>query len=162
MALETKPLERKFRYNSVDLPDPGAQYMPDEVRGLYAATYPEIVNAAIEGPEEKDGALVYTFRRAVGTKGCGGVMNYLSTRGGRVVALCEFCGRRSRSSKPDADGEPELWEIGRGWSEAPYPHNFVHGDGSVGSRWSCPACNRRLNSGETLTQRDGLHKAALV
>lgn len=69
MALETTPLARKFRYNSVDLPDPGAQYSPDEVRGFYAATFPEIVNATVEGPEKQDDALVYTFRRAVGTKG---------------------------------------------------------------------------------------------
>jgi PRTRC genetic system protein C len=41
----------------------------DQVRDFYAPTYPEILNAAIEGPEEKDGKLVYTFRRAVGTKG---------------------------------------------------------------------------------------------
>jgi len=69
MALETTQLGRKFRYNSVDLPDPGAQYTPDEVRGFYAATFPEIVNATVEGPEKQGDALVYTFRRAVGTKG---------------------------------------------------------------------------------------------
>lgn len=67
--MEITQLARAFRYNSVDLPDPGAQYKPEAVRELYSATYPEIVNAAIEGPEEKDGKLVYTFRRAVGTKG---------------------------------------------------------------------------------------------
>jgi PRTRC genetic system protein C len=67
MAIETTELQRVFRYNSVELPDPGGT--ADEVRELYSATYPEIVNAAIEGPEEKDGKLVYTFRRAVGTKG---------------------------------------------------------------------------------------------
>lgn len=69
MALETQQLSRAFRYNSVDLIDPGAQYTPEQVRDFYAPTYPEILNAAIEGPEEKDGKLVYTFRRAVGTKG---------------------------------------------------------------------------------------------
>lgn len=69
MALLTTELTRLFRYNSVELPDPGPQYSADEVRELYSATYPEIVNAAIEGPDEKEGKLVYTFRRAVGTKG---------------------------------------------------------------------------------------------
>jgi PRTRC genetic system protein C len=69
MALQTQQLERTFRYNSVDLIDPGAQYTPEQVRDFYAPTYPEILNAAIEGPEEKDGKLRYTFRRAVGTKG---------------------------------------------------------------------------------------------
>lgn len=69
MAIQTQQLERAFRYNSVDLPDPGSQFSVDQVRDLYSATYPEIVSAAIEGPEEKSGKLVYTFRRAVGTKG---------------------------------------------------------------------------------------------
>lgn len=69
MALQTQQLERTFRYNSVDLIDPGAQYTPEQVRDFYAPTYPEILNAAIEGPDEKDGKLQYTFRRAVGTKG---------------------------------------------------------------------------------------------
>lgn len=69
MALQTNTLARAFRYNSVSLPDPGPQYTLEQVRELFSATYPEIVNAAIEGPEEKNGELVYTFRRAVGTKG---------------------------------------------------------------------------------------------
>lgn len=69
MAITTQQLDRSFRYNSVDLIDPGPQYTADQVRDFYAPTYPEILNAAIEGPEEKDGKLVYTFRRAVGTKG---------------------------------------------------------------------------------------------
>ncbi len=67
--MEIQQLERAFRYNSVDLIDPGAQYTPEQVRDFYSPTYPEILNAAIEGPEEKDNKLVYTFRRAVGTKG---------------------------------------------------------------------------------------------
>ena len=69
MTLETRPLERSFRYTSIDLADPGAQYSAEEVRDLYTATYPELANAAIEGPEQKEGKLVYTFRRPVGTKG---------------------------------------------------------------------------------------------
>lgn len=62
-------LPRVFRYNSVELEDPGPEHDPVDVRNLYAATYPEILNAAIEGPEAKDGKHVYTFRKAVGTKG---------------------------------------------------------------------------------------------
>lgn len=69
MTIVTQELDRIFRYNSVDLLDPGIQYTAEQVRDFYAPTYPEILNAAIEGPEEKDGKLVYTFRRAVGTKG---------------------------------------------------------------------------------------------
>ncbi len=69
MALQTQTLERSFRYNSIDLPDPGPQYTIEQVRDLYSATYPEIVSAGVDGPEEREGKLVYTFRRAVGTKG---------------------------------------------------------------------------------------------
>lgn len=69
MAIETAELKRVFRYNSLTLPDPGPQFSAEKVREMYSATYAEIVNAAIEGPEQKDGTLVYTFRRAVGTKG---------------------------------------------------------------------------------------------
>ena len=62
-------LPRVFRYNSVELEDPGPEHDPVDVRNLYSATYPEITSAAIEGPEVKDGKRVYTFRKAVGTKG---------------------------------------------------------------------------------------------
>lgn len=63
--------QRIFRYNSIELEDPGPQYDSAEVRNLYSATYPEIVNAAIEGPTKEGDKVVYTFRRAVGTKGAG-------------------------------------------------------------------------------------------
>jgi len=72
MALQATALERAFRYNSVDLVDPGAQYSPDQVRDFYSTAYPEIVSAGIDGPEQQEGRLVYTFRRAVGTKGAEG------------------------------------------------------------------------------------------
>lgn len=60
---------RKFKYNGITLPDPGSTFSPTEVRDLYSATYPEILSAAIEGPVIKGAEMVYTFRRAVGTKG---------------------------------------------------------------------------------------------
>jgi PRTRC genetic system protein C len=69
MAIETQELTRAFKYNSVDLADPGAAYTPGQVRDFYQNIYPEITTAAIEGPEVADGRMVYTFRRAVGTKG---------------------------------------------------------------------------------------------
>jgi len=67
--MTTAQLPRVFRYNSVELEDPGLEHDPVDVRNLYSATYPEITSAAIEGPEVKDGKRVYTFRKAVGTKG---------------------------------------------------------------------------------------------
>lgn len=69
MTLTATALKRVFRYNSVVLPDPGAQFSVEQVRDLYADTYPEITSAAVEGPEEDGDTVTYTFRRAVGTKG---------------------------------------------------------------------------------------------
>jgi PRTRC genetic system protein C len=60
---------REFKYNGVALADPGPQYSLEQVREVYAAIYPEIVNADIEGPTVVGSKTVYEFRRAVGTKG---------------------------------------------------------------------------------------------
>jgi PRTRC genetic system protein C len=89
MALQTAELKRVFKYNSLSLQDPGPQYTPIQVRDLYSATYPEINTAAIEGPEEKSGELVYTFRRAVGTKGSKALIRTLA--GGKKVKRCAGC-----------------------------------------------------------------------
>lgn len=69
MSLKVEALTREFNYNGVALIDPGPQHTPEQVRDLYAAAYPEITTAVIEGPEAKAGKLIYTFRRAAGTKG---------------------------------------------------------------------------------------------
>lgn len=55
-----------FRFT---LPDPDDRLDVESVRSLYAATYPEITTAALTGPEAVDGKLVYTFTKAIGTKG---------------------------------------------------------------------------------------------
>ena len=60
---------RLFRYAGLNLPDPDERLDVESVRILYAATYPEITTAALAGPETVDGKLVYTFTKAVGTKG---------------------------------------------------------------------------------------------
>ena len=67
--MEVQNLIREFRYNGVALPDPGPQHTLEQVREFYAAMYPEITSAAIEGPENIGSKTIYTFRRAVGTKG---------------------------------------------------------------------------------------------
>ena len=67
--IETAQLKRVFKYAAMTLPDPGPQFSAEEVRNLYTNTYPELASAAIDGPEAQDDALVYTFRKAVGTKG---------------------------------------------------------------------------------------------
>ena len=60
---------RLFRYAGLNLPDPDERLDIESVRTLYAAMYPEITTAALTGPETVDGKLVYTFTKAIGTKG---------------------------------------------------------------------------------------------
>ena len=50
------------------LPDPDASLGIETVRQLYASSYPEIITAAVSGPELVDGREVFTFKTAVGTK----------------------------------------------------------------------------------------------
>lgn len=69
MALTITKATRCFTFNGVDLPDPAPNMSPEDVRDLYSATYPELTTATIEGPETRGTRLVYTFRRAAGTKG---------------------------------------------------------------------------------------------
>jgi len=61
--------QRVFRYSGLILPDPDPRLDLESVRSMYAATYPEITTAALTGPEAVDGKLVYTFTKAIGTKG---------------------------------------------------------------------------------------------
>jgi hypothetical protein len=79
-------------------------------------------------------------------------VNTVTTASGRVLAVCEFCGRMSRPAAP-VDGRVSLFDLPRGWSEAPYSPTVTHRDGSTGSLWQCPACRRRLERGEGLPSR---------
>jgi PRTRC genetic system protein C len=67
--MQVEPMEREFTYNSVRLPDPGSGLSVDQVRDTYAAAYPEIATASLEGPEAVGNKLVYRFSRAIGSKG---------------------------------------------------------------------------------------------
>ncbi len=67
--MKTETLAREFRYNGASLTDPSPGFSLQQVRDFYGNTYPEIVNAEIEGPDVVGNKNVYTFRRAVGTKG---------------------------------------------------------------------------------------------
>ena len=69
MALTATAATRCFNFNGVDLPDPAPTMTTEEVRDLYSATYPELTTATIEGPEVRGNRMVYSFRRAAGTKG---------------------------------------------------------------------------------------------
>lgn len=89
--------------------------------------------------------------------------NFVTLRNGRVAAICEHCGKRSKSTEPDTDrgGEPIQWKI-PGWASAPYPHDCKHENGSMGSTWCCPACNKRLKAGEALPILGGGGMARMV
>jgi PRTRC genetic system protein C len=67
--MKAKVLQREFIYNGIKLPDPNPQMSVEEVRDTYAAAYPEVNTAAIEGPETVGDKIVYRLVRAIGTKG---------------------------------------------------------------------------------------------
>ena len=55
---------RVFRMNSLELPDPDPSLPPDDVRMLYANSYPFLATASVsEGRLERD-QLVYEFEKA--------------------------------------------------------------------------------------------------
>lgn len=67
--MEIVKITRVFNYNGIGLADPNPKLSSDEVRAFYAAQYPELNNAVIEGPTTKDNQAKYQFLRAVGDKG---------------------------------------------------------------------------------------------
>ena len=67
--MKIEVLERVFVFNGMRLPDPGPNLTVEQVRDMYVATYPDLATAALEGPSPVNGAMQYTFTRAVGTKG---------------------------------------------------------------------------------------------
>lgn len=61
---------RKFIFNGMNLPDLDATMTADQVRDVWAGTYPELANAKVKGPEkDKEGAEVFTFVHNVGKLG---------------------------------------------------------------------------------------------
>ena len=67
--MKIEKLEREFSYNGLRLADPNPNLTVEEVRNLYAISYPEIATAAIEGPEAVGNKLIYRLTRAIGSKG---------------------------------------------------------------------------------------------
>lgn len=68
-TLHVQPIERRFTYNGVTLPDPSPGMSVEQVRDFYAHTYPDLATATVSGPTETDGRFDYAFTRAIGTKG---------------------------------------------------------------------------------------------
>ena len=61
--------KRVFMSNGSPLTDPDPALSPAAIKDFYSAMYPDLLNAEIQGPEVKDGELVFTFHRTTGTKG---------------------------------------------------------------------------------------------
>jgi PRTRC genetic system protein C len=67
--IDAKVLSRSFTYNGVKLPDPDPRMTPEDVKAAYSHQYPELATAALTGPEASGEQLIYSFVRAIGTKG---------------------------------------------------------------------------------------------
>lgn len=68
-------------------------------------------------------------------------VNWEPNAGGKVRAVCQWYDKRSRPVTPSDDGRPGFWDL-HGWTESPYPLTHRHRDGSHGSLFTCPACQR--------------------
>lgn len=90
-------------------------------------------------------------------------INYTPAHNGKSSAVCCCCGGKSRQVNVNTDGRgPSLWNLTRGWSEAPFPSDYVHADGSIGSMYTCPACNKQLRNGVALMMRGGFKQRGVV
>lgn len=87
--MDIQNLTREFRYNGVTLADPSPAMSLPQVRDFYANVYPEITSADIEGPEQIGAKVIYSFRRAVGTKGCDEVRLRPELRAGGAFSLAD-------------------------------------------------------------------------
>jgi len=68
------------------------------------------------------------------------LVNFRRIAGGKVVAVCEFCGIAAPPTKPGPDGEPDLWQLPQGWQLCAWPADERNPRGGWGSTWRCPAC----------------------
>jgi PRTRC genetic system protein C len=69
MPLTITKMTRLFQFNGIRLPDPNPNMPVDDVKALYAAQYPELATAVVNGPEAVGDKMRYTFERAIGSKG---------------------------------------------------------------------------------------------
>lgn len=83
--MQMTKVTRVFLYNGVALPDPGPSLSAEAVKDLFTTSYPELVSAAIDGPEMKGGKQTYTFIKAVRDKGARGGGAWIE----RLVAIYE-------------------------------------------------------------------------
>ena len=69
MAVTVIKMVRVFEFCGIRLPDPNEAMSVDDVKAFYAAQYPELATAVVNGPEAAGDKMRYTFERAIGSKG---------------------------------------------------------------------------------------------
>jgi PRTRC genetic system protein C len=69
MSLTAIKVTRVFRTGSTNLPDPGPNYTPNQVKDFYSNMYGFLTNFEVEGPTLANGTETYEFVKSVGTKG---------------------------------------------------------------------------------------------
>ena len=67
--MEAQAIVRTFTWKGTEIPDPNPNASPSEVQAILSHQYPEIANAAIDGPTMSGASEKYTFVASVGTKG---------------------------------------------------------------------------------------------
>lgn len=69
MAIEATILKRKFRFQGIELDDPGPHMTPDDVRDMYAAAYAELTTAEVTCLGIENDHQIFEFKKKVGDKG---------------------------------------------------------------------------------------------
>lgn len=69
MTIQIQTLIRTFSFNGVNLPDPGPDFTPEEVKDVYVNMYPDLSTAVLSEPEISGDKVSYKYVRNVGTKG---------------------------------------------------------------------------------------------
>ena len=69
MAIRVTRMLRTFSFLGARLPDPNPAMTVEDVKSYYAAVYPELATAVVNGPEAVGDTMKYTFERAIGSKG---------------------------------------------------------------------------------------------
>lgn len=65
-SLSLNEIPRSFRFDGRDLPDPGAEYTPEDVQRLYMTQFPDLAQAEAL-PATPTG--VIEFKKSYGSKG---------------------------------------------------------------------------------------------
>lgn len=69
MSLHAAAVNRLFKYGGRVFPDPDPQMSPEQVKAFYSHIHADLLTAQVEGGEFDGDTQVFSFRRAIGTKG---------------------------------------------------------------------------------------------